>query len=131
MTYEISQPLIATQTLEKLFENGKMRAQQLVDNVGPNVGASRSLIYSVIDELVENGLIHKDKRSRKIVVYDLTEEGQKLIQENFIKATESLIAMVERSDQSKEIALEILTESSDSNSGHEKSKEVKKVHIES
>ncbi len=69
---------------------------------------SEPTVYAILKELEEKGFIQKIKKSKRQVLYNLTDRGRKIVEEEYAKAEETLIELVQNTPKHKEIVVEVL-----------------------
>ena len=89
------------------LQRGPRRSKNIVEEVKAEFGISEPTVYSVLKEMEARGFIDKRSQGPKNVQYSLTEEGEEIVMEEFIKAKDSLIEAIERSPQRDGIVFEV------------------------
>lgn len=102
----LSRPKIATDVMVKLY-NGPMRSKALTDSVTQRFSISEPTAYALLKELVERGLIKKDKVAPKNVQYGLTSQGQDAVEKSYLNLREGLISVLRQSPARDIIILDV------------------------
>lgn len=71
---------------------------------------SEPTTYSILKELEEKGFIIKLEKSPRNVQYSLTEDGRKIVEEEYAKAESTLVDLIRNTSKQKEILIQILVE---------------------
>ena len=89
------------------LHRGAMRSSNITKGMD---SVSEPTIYSTLKELTEQGLIERIERSRRNVIYNLTEKGRKFVEEEHFKARETLMSAVRNLPGQDEIIADVLLE---------------------
>lgn len=95
--------------LTMMYE-GPIRSRQIVKSVCEVEEVSQPTVYSILKDLERRGLIKRIEISPRNVQYELTDRGRRLIEEEYLKAKETLLSTLRNLQNKNEIVLEILTE---------------------
>jgi DNA-binding PadR family transcriptional regulator len=90
----------------KLY-SGPMRSKELVKGIET---VSEATAHSILKKLVEDGFINKIEQSRRNVSYELADKGRSLVEEENIKARDTLVSIVRDLPAQKEIMVDVLLE---------------------
>ncbi len=90
----------------KLY-SGPMRSKDLVKKIET---VSEATAHSILKKLVEDGFINRIEQSSRNVSYELTDKGRSLVEEENIKARDTLVSIVRDLPTQKEIVVDILVE---------------------
>lgn len=90
----------------KLY-SGPMRSKELVNELGT---VSEATAHSILKKLVEDGFINKIALSSRNVSYELTDKGRTLVEEENLKARDTLVSVVRDFPTQKEIMVDVLLE---------------------
>ena len=90
----------------KLY-SGPMRSKELVKEIDTVSGATT---HSILKKLVEDGFINKIEQSSRNVSYELADKGRSLVEEENIKARDTLVSIVRDLPTQKEIMVDVLLE---------------------
>jgi predicted transcriptional regulator len=104
---EFINPEVAMEIVRILYYGSK-RASNLVKSVIEATGVSEPTVYSVLTELAEKGVIQKNKRSKRNVTYNLTDEGRDILKKEHFLAIDSLLTSVKNPARRREILVELL-----------------------
>ena len=89
------------------LRRGPSRSKNIVKMVRAEFGISEPTVYLILKELSERGFIEKRTFSPKNVQYSLTDNGQEVVEEEFMNAKDTIIAAIERSPQRDGIEFEV------------------------
>lgn len=89
---------------------GPMRSKYIVEKVRESENISQPTVYSILRDLERRGLIKRIEISPRNVQYELTDMGRRLIEEEYLKARETLLSALRNLRDKDEIVVEILTE---------------------
>jgi DNA-binding PadR family transcriptional regulator len=73
-----------------------------------NVHVSEPTVYSALHELVARNVIEKQEKSRRRVIYNLTDEGRRLMEKEHFVAIDKMLSNVKNSSRRREILVELL-----------------------
>jgi DNA-binding PadR family transcriptional regulator len=100
-------PEVAMELVSALFY-GPKRSASIVKQVMDNIHVSEPTVYSTIHELVARKIIEKQEKSRRRVIYNLTDEGRRLMEKEHFAAIDKMLATVQNSSRRREILIELL-----------------------
>jgi len=100
-------PEVAMELVSALFY-GPKRSSSIVKQVMDNIHVSEPTVYSTLHELVARKLIEKQEKSRRRVIYNLTDEGRRLMEKEHFAAIDKMLASVKNSSRRREILIELL-----------------------
>lgn len=100
-------PEVAMELISSLFY-GPKRSASIVKQVMDNVNVSEPTVYSTLHELVGRKVIEKQERSRRRVIYNLTDEGRRLLEKEHFVVIDKMLASVKNSSRRREILIELL-----------------------
>ena len=109
MTMRTPHPKAEALILTMMYE-GPIRSRQIVKSVCEVEEVSQPTVYSILKDLERRGLIKRIEISPRNVQYELTDRGRRLIEEEYLKAKETLLSTLRNLQNKNEIVLEILTE---------------------
>lgn len=92
--------------VNKLY-SGPLRSKELVNELE---AVSEATAHSILKKLVEDGFINKIELSSRNVSYELTDKGRTLVEEENIKARDTLVSVVRDLPTQKEIMVDVLLE---------------------
>lgn len=100
-------PEVAMELVSSLFY-GPKRSASIVQQVMDNMKVSEPTVYATLHELVARKIIEKQERSRRRVIYKLTDEGKKLMEKEHFVAIDKMLSSVKNSNRRREILIELL-----------------------
>jgi DNA-binding PadR family transcriptional regulator len=100
-------PEVAMELVSALFY-GPKRSASIVKQVMDSVKVSEPTVYSTLHELVVRKVIEKQQRSRRRVIYNLTDEGRRLLEKEHFAAIDKMLSSVKNSGRRREILIELL-----------------------
>jgi DNA-binding PadR family transcriptional regulator len=100
-------PEVAMELVSALFY-GPKRSSRIVRQVMDNMKVSEPTVYSTLHELVIRNIIEKQERSRRRVIYKLTDEGRTLMEKEHFAAIDKMLSSVKNSSRRREILIELL-----------------------
>jgi DNA-binding PadR family transcriptional regulator len=100
-------PEVAMELVSSLFY-GPKRSSRIVQQVMDNMKVSEPTVYATLHELVARKIIEKQERSRRRVIYKLTDEGRKLMEKEHFVAIDRMLSSVKNSNRRREILIELL-----------------------
>lgn len=106
--YAVSNHPAAEATVLTTLYKSRMRSADLVRNVKNNHDLSNPSIYAILKKLEEAGLLHKTKKSARNVYYEISLDGKRLVEEEYLKARETLVFAIRNSPNRNEIIAEAL-----------------------
>ncbi len=92
--------------MTKLY-SGPKRSKELVKEIDT---VSEATAHSILKKLVEDGFINKIEQSSRNVSYELMDKGRSLVEEENIKARDTLVSIVRDIPTQKEIMVDVLLE---------------------
>jgi DNA-binding PadR family transcriptional regulator len=90
----------------KLY-SGPRRSKELVKEIGT---VSEATAHSILKKLVEDGFVNKLEQSSRNVSYELADKGRRLVEEEKIKARDTLVDIVRDLPAQKEIMVDVFLE---------------------
>jgi Predicted transcriptional regulators len=90
----------------KLY-SGPRRSKELVKEIAT---VSEATAHSILKKLVEDGFVNKIEQSSRNVSYELADKGRSLVEEENIKARDTLVSIVRDLPTQKEIMVDVLLE---------------------
>jgi len=105
----LNNPEVAMELISALFY-GPQRSSAIVHQVMDAAAVSEPTVYSALHELVMMKMVEKEERSRRRVLYKLTEEGRKLLEKEHFGVIEKMLSTVKNSSRRREILVELLME---------------------
>lgn len=87
-----------------------VRSKRLIEKVQALEDLSQPTIYNILRGLEERGLIRRMERSRRNVQYELTEKGRRMVEEEQLKARETLLAAMRNIQDPEEIVFDLILE---------------------
>jgi len=106
---DLTNPDVAVEVISRLYY-GDMRASKLVKEVMEATGVSEPTVYSVLHELQDKGLVRKQVRSRKNVLYSLTAYGKKMLIDEKFTALDALLRGIKDDHRRRELMVELFIE---------------------
>lgn len=86
------------------------RSSHLVREVQSTMDTSEPTIYAVLKELIGKNIVRKDAKSKRKVVYYLTDGGKKILEKEHFSIIHALIQRVKDDERRREILVELLLE---------------------
>ena len=87
---------------------GPKRSSRIVHQVMAATEVSEPTVYATLHELVACNLIEKEERSRRKVIYSLTEEGRKILEKEHFVAIDRMLSGIKNPSRRREILVELL-----------------------
>ncbi len=104
--WAVAHPETAADIMIELHR-GAMRSSNITKRMD---SVSEPTVYSTLKEMTEQGLVERIERSRRNVIYNLTEKGRKFVEEEHFKARETLMSAVRNLPRQDEIIADVLLE---------------------
>jgi len=87
---------------------GPKRSSRIVHQVMAATEVSEPTVYATLHELVARKIIDKEERSRRKVIYRLTEEGRKIMEKEHFVAIDKMLSGIKNPSRRREILVEML-----------------------
>jgi len=87
---------------------GAKRSSRIVHEVMAATDVSEPTVYATLHELVARKIIDKEERSRRKVIYRLTEEGRKIMEKEHFVAIDKMLSGIKNPSRRREILVEML-----------------------
>jgi len=87
---------------------GPKRSSRIVHQVMSATEVSEPTVYATLHELVERKLIDKEERSRRKVIYRLTDEGRRILEKEHFVAIDKMLSSIKNPARRREILVELL-----------------------
>jgi DNA-binding PadR family transcriptional regulator len=87
---------------------GPKRSSRIVHQVMEATDVSEPTVYATLHDLVARHLIEKEERSRRKVIYRLTDEGRKILEKEHFAAIDKMLSQVKNPTRRREILVELL-----------------------
>lgn len=87
---------------------GAKRSSRIVHEVMTATDVSEPTVYATLHELVARKIIDKEERSRRKVIYRLTEEGRKIMEKEHFVAIDKMLSGIKNPSRRREILVEML-----------------------
>lgn len=87
---------------------GPKRSSRIVHQVMEATEVSEPTVYATLHELVLRKLIDKEERSRRKVIYRLTDEGRKILEKEHFVAIDKMLSGINNPARRREILVELL-----------------------
>lgn len=100
-------PEVAMELISALFY-GPKRSSRIVHQVMAATDVSEPTVYATLHELVLRKLIDKEERSRRKVIYRLTDEGRKILEKEHFVAIDKMLSGINNPARRREILVELL-----------------------
>ncbi|MEM2869093.1 MAG: helix-turn-helix transcriptional regulator [Thermoplasmata archaeon] len=100
-------PEVAMELLTELYY-GPKRSSRLVKMIMQRLKVSEPTVYATLQELVAKGALEKQERSRRRVIYRLTDEGRRLMDKEHFEVINSLLSRLGNQGRRREIMVELL-----------------------
>lgn len=100
-------PEVAMELVSALFY-GPERSSRIVQQVMAATDVSEPTVYATLHELVARKIIDKEERSRRKVIYRLTDEGRKLLEKEHFVAIDKMLSGIKNAGRRREILVELL-----------------------
>jgi DNA-binding PadR family transcriptional regulator len=100
-------PEVAMELVSALFY-GPKRSSRIVHLVMAATEVSEPTVYATLHDLVSRKIIDKEERSRRKVIYKLTEEGRRLLEKEHFAAIDKMLSGIKNPGRRREILVELL-----------------------
>lgn len=100
-------PEVAMELISALFY-GPKRSSRIVHQVMAATEVSEPTVYATLHELVLRKIIDKEERSRRKVIYRLTDEGRKIMEKEHFVAIDKMLSGIKNPGRRREILVELL-----------------------
>jgi len=87
---------------------GPKRSSRIVHQVMSATDVSEPTVYATLHELVARKIIDKEERSRRKVIYRLTDEGRKIMEKEHFVAIDKMLSGIKNPARRREILVELL-----------------------
>lgn len=87
---------------------GPKRSSRIVHQVMSATDVSEPTVYATLHELVARKIIDKEERSRRKVIYRLTDEGRRIMEKEHFVAIDRMLAGIKNPARRREILVELL-----------------------
>lgn len=87
---------------------GPQRSSSIVHQVMDAASVSEPTVYSALSELVTLKMVEKEEKSRRRVLYKLTEAGRSLLEKEHFGVMEKMLSSVKNSSRKREILVQLL-----------------------
>ena len=87
---------------------GPKRSSRIVHQVMAATEVSEPTVYATLHELVLRKIIDKEERSRRKVIYSLTDEGRKIMEKEHFVAIDKMLSGIKNPARRREILVELL-----------------------
>jgi DNA-binding PadR family transcriptional regulator len=87
---------------------GAKRSSRIVHQVMAATDVSEPTVYATLHELVARKIIDKEERSRRKVIYRLTDEGRKIMEKEHFVAIDRMLSGIKNPSRRREILVELL-----------------------
>lgn len=104
---EFTNPSVAIEIVSILYYSS-MRAANLVKRTMEATGVSEPTVYSVLNELRDGRFIEKKKRSKRNVIYSLTDDGRRFLMSERFSAVDTMLKCVKSTERKRELLVELL-----------------------
>lgn len=81
---------------------------RIVHKVMSATEVSEPTVYATLHELVARKIIDKEERSRRKVIYRLTDEGRKIMEKEHFAAIDRMLSGIKNPSRRREILVELL-----------------------
>ncbi|MGD2247731.1 MAG: winged helix-turn-helix transcriptional regulator [Candidatus Methanofastidiosia archaeon] len=85
----LTHPEVSADILLQLF-GSPLRSKNLQERI---TDVSDQTVYAILKELVDAGLVNRIERSRRNVIYQLTDKGKRFIEETQLNAEKTLMSL--------------------------------------
>jgi DNA-binding PadR family transcriptional regulator len=103
----LNNPEVAMELISALFY-GPQRSSAIVHQVMDATAVSEPTVYSALTELVMMKMVEKEEKSRRRVLYKLTEEGRQLLEKEHFGVIEKMLSTVKNTSRKREILVQLL-----------------------
>ncbi len=103
----LTHPEVSADILLQLYASTPLRSKTLQERI---TDVSDQIVYGVLKELVEAGLLDRIERSRRNVIYQLTDKGRRLIEEMQLSIEKTLMNLSLDPKKQELILVSILVE---------------------
>lgn len=100
-------PEVAMEVVTNLYY-GPKRSSRIVKLVMERLRVSEPTVYATIQELVTRKILEKQERSRRRVIYRLTDEGRKLLDKEHFEVINNLLFNIKDPNRRRELLIELL-----------------------
>jgi DNA-binding PadR family transcriptional regulator len=100
-------PEVAMELISALFY-GPKRSSRIVQQVMDATEVSEPTVYATLHELVLRKIIDKEERSRRKVIYSLTDEGRRILEKEHFVAIDKMLTGIKNPGRRREILVEML-----------------------
>ncbi|MGQ9582121.1 MAG: helix-turn-helix transcriptional regulator [Thermoplasmatota archaeon] len=87
---------------------GPKRSSRIVSLVMERLRVSEPTVYATLQELVTRKILEKQERSRRRVIYRLTDEGRKLMDKEHFEIINNLLSNIKDPSRRRELLIELL-----------------------
>jgi DNA-binding PadR family transcriptional regulator len=87
---------------------GPLRSSSIVRQVMDATDVSEPTVYATLHDLVVRNIIEKEERSRRRVIYRLTDEGRKILEKEHFAAIDKMLSQIKNPSRRREILVELL-----------------------
>ncbi len=103
----LTHPEVSADILLQLYGSLPLRSKALQERI---TDVSDQTVYGVLKELVDAGLVDRIERSRRNVIYQLTDKGRRFIEETQLTAERTLMSLSLDPKKQELILVSILVE---------------------
>ncbi|MBU7028572.1 MAG: winged helix DNA-binding protein [Theionarchaea archaeon] len=103
----LTHPEVSADILLQLYGSPPLRSKSLQEKI---TDVSDQTVYGVLKELVDAGLVDRIERSRRNVIYRLTDKGRRFIEETQLNAEKTLMSLSLDPKKQELILVSILVE---------------------
>lgn len=103
----LTHPDISADILLQLYGSQPLRSKNLQERI---TGVHEQTVYGILKELVDVGLVDRIERSKRNVIYQLTDKGRRFIEETQLNAEKTLMSLSLDPKKQEYILVSILVE---------------------
>jgi len=103
----LNNPEVAMELISALFY-GPQRSSSMVHQVMDATAVSEPTVYSALNELVMMKMVEKEERSRRRVLYKLTDEGRTLLEKEHFGVIEKMLSSIKNGGRKRELLVQLL-----------------------
>ena len=103
----LTHPEVSADILLQLYGSAPLRSKNLQERI---TDVSDQTVYAILKELVDAGLVDRIERSRRNVIYQLTDKGRRFIDETQLNAEKTLMNLSLNPKKQELILVSILVE---------------------
>jgi DNA-binding PadR family transcriptional regulator len=103
----LTHPEVSADILLQLYGSAPLRSKNLQERI---TDVSNQTVYAILKELVDAALVNRIERSRRNVIYQLTDKGRRFIEETQLNVEKTLMSLSLNPKKQELILVSILVE---------------------